>query len=379
MTMIRFGIAELYCGASGKTGYYNSQEIGLARAMKKLGYRCFIFYPAPDAAAVTEEDVEEHITIVRCPARAIGVHARYDWKILKKYRIDVVQLGGDNQIFAPDFIRYCDKNGIPVYNFIGTVGTDSHNAVKKRLMDLMFRRNIVSYRGHMNFAKTENVRRALKNVGIDNAAVAPVGLDVSVIPVISGTPEEIKRECGLPPDKKTVLFVGRIDAYKHPEKMLELLSALPDEFYGVMIGDGELADGLERMIKEMKLSDRLKWIRKLPNQEVQKYYYVADCFVNFNDKEIFGMSILEAMYQGCKVIAVHAPGPDSIIENGISGYLVKSAEDMPDLITSDEKDEKLEKHKIVERIRTNFTWEHSAALFDGWIRSALNLPPRPRD
>ena len=61
MTMIRFGIAELYCGASGKTGYYNSQEIGLARAMKKLGYRCYIFYPAPDAAAVTEEDVEEHI------------------------------------------------------------------------------------------------------------------------------------------------------------------------------------------------------------------------------------------------------------------------------------------------------------------------------
>ena len=36
--MKKFGIVELYCGNSGKRGFYNNQEIGLSKAMKKKGY-----------------------------------------------------------------------------------------------------------------------------------------------------------------------------------------------------------------------------------------------------------------------------------------------------------------------------------------------------
>ena len=60
----------------------------------------------------------------------------------------------------------------------------------------------------------------------------------------------------------------------------------------------------------------------MPNTEVHAYYHACDVFVNFNDHEIFGMSLLEAMYAGCVPVARHAPGPDQIIEDGVSGLLL---------------------------------------------------------
>ena len=40
---MKFGIVDTYCGASGQKGFYNSQELGLARAMKPLGYEPVVF------------------------------------------------------------------------------------------------------------------------------------------------------------------------------------------------------------------------------------------------------------------------------------------------------------------------------------------------
>lgn len=62
-------------------------------------------------------------------------------------------------------------------------------------------------------------------------------------------------------------------------------------------------------------------IHQLPNESVHVYYHACDAFVNLNDQEIFGMSLLEAMFAGCPPVARHAPGPDLIIEDGLSGWL----------------------------------------------------------
>ena len=45
--MLTIAIPQLYCGASGKRGAYNRQEVGLARAFAALGCRAVVLYPAP--------------------------------------------------------------------------------------------------------------------------------------------------------------------------------------------------------------------------------------------------------------------------------------------------------------------------------------------
>lgn len=366
---MKLGIVELYCGASGKKGFYNSQEIGLAKAMKKLGYDIFIFYPSKAISQIKEEIIEERINVIYMPAKVFGVHSKYDWKILLKYQIEVVQIGSDNQLFAPSMIKFCDKNKIPVYCYIGTTESDSKNTIKRNFLNVLYERNVRAYKKHKCFAKTPFVKAKMDRQGIIGAEIVPVGLDLEVIPLINKTKEVIRGELKIPPNKIAILFVGRMDEYKRPLKAIELINSLGENFYLTMIGTGMLDQQVKDEINRSPYKSNIQRIEKIPNYEIHQYYMANDFFVNFNSDEIFGMSILEAMYQGCTVLACHAPGPDYIIENGSSGYLVDNIDDMKKIILSDAK---LDKDNIKRRVTEKFVWEKTAWKFDAWIKKQYN-------
>lgn len=362
---MRIGIVELYCGRSGKKGFYNSQEIGIARAMVKIGYECIIFYPQLDSSEIVEEVIDEGILVVYVPAKSIGVHSHYDWSVLLKYKIDVVQLGADNQLFVPSITQFCDKNKIKFFNYIGTVQSDTSNRIRAKLMSFLFLRNIRIYKRHKCFVKTHAVWNELKRMGIDEVTVAPVGLDTTAVPQVTENRNQLKKMLSLPEDKKILLFVGRMDEYKRPKDALKLMTQLPQQYFLVMIGTGSLDDEMEEEINNLNLDGRICRIKKIPNTEIHKYYCAADYFLNFNEKEIFGMSILEAMYQDCIVLAIEAPGPKEIIRNGENGFLVSSVEEMKQLILSEAKiEEKQARNSIIDE----FTWDKTAEKFDEWIK-----------
>lgn len=362
---MRVGIVELYCGSSGKQGFYNNQEIGIARALTKIGYECFIFYPQLNGKHIVEEKIDNQILIVNVPAKSIGVHSYYDWHVLQEYKIDVVQLDGDNQLFVPSISRFCDKNGIKLYNYLGTTKSDTNNRLKEKLMALFYRRNLKTYKTHKCFVKTKAVFNELKNLGVDQITIAPVGLDTSIVPQISEDRKQLRKILDLSKEKTVLLFVGRMETYKKPGDALELINQMPDQFFMVMIGTGSLDNEIDKQINNFKLNDRIKRIKRIPNTEIHKYYRAADYFLNFNDKEIFGMSILEAMYQDCTVIAVNAPGPREIIKNGDNGFLVSSKDEMERLISTHQK---IGMSKAHDSILNEFTWDKTAAKFDEWIQ-----------
>ena len=363
---MRLGIVELYCGTSGQKGFYNSQELGLARAMKPLGYEPVVFYPGKGLSQPEEELTPDGITVVRVPAKAVGVHGRYDWNILLEYGVEAVQIGSDNQIFAPELIRFCDRHGILAYNYLGTTGSDAGNPVKAFLMGLLYRRNLRAYRTHKCFAKTPAVARQLAQLGIPDVQVAPVGLDLSVIPEVKESTEALRETRNLPADKTILLFVGRLDEYKRPLEALRLLSKLPGAVL-VMIGTGSMDAEVEREARNLGICDAVIRIPRLPNEQVQRYYAACDYYVNFNDHEIFGMSLLEAMYQDCAVLACRAPGPDFIIEDGVSGFLVENTDAMAALARSGVRPVPGAARK---RILEHFVWTNTAKQFDEWLTEA---------
>ena len=77
--MRTIAIPQLYCGASGKKGAYNRQEVGLARAFAALGCRAVVLYPDPDAApeAVTSEDLEPNVRIYYVPLHSAPAGIQY--------------------------------------------------------------------------------------------------------------------------------------------------------------------------------------------------------------------------------------------------------------------------------------------------------------
>lgn len=100
-------------------------------------------------------------------------------------------------------------------------------------------------------------------------------------------------------------------------------------------------------------------IPQLPNESVHVYYHACDAFVNLNDQEIFGMSLLEAMFAGCPPVARHAPGPDLIIEDGLSGWLCSTVPSWPRLWAASRPRWALPAQR---RINEHFLWQNSAEL-----------------
>lgn len=70
------------------------------------------------------------------------------------------------------------------------------------------------------------------------------------------------------------------------------------------------------------------------------------------------MSILEAMYQGCIVVARRAPGPEQIIENGVSGFLCSSDQEMDEMLAVPQPSDMGERAR--NRVMENFTWDATA-------------------
>lgn len=354
---MKVGIIVLYCGQSGNIGYYNMQEFGLAKALIKRGCEVFIFKAFSD---INEEEVttlDSGCRLIRCPAKKLGIHGKFDWNIIKKYELDIVQVGADNQIFAPSLLRFLDKHNIKSYCYIGTIESDG-GFIKKALMDVLMYRNIHSYKNHVCMVKTQYVMEKLQQRWGLKPILSPVGLDTDVIPNTVGEREILRKKYGIDFDEKVVLFVGRIEEYKRPFELIKLAKMLENKsvrFF--IIGTGGLDDALNKEVNNSGLSSKFIWKKKITNTDIHSYYSMADYFVNFNKYEIFGMSILEAMFQGCTVIAFHAPGPDQIIEDGIDGFLVNDAETMSNIIS---RDIELNKDLIHCKIINNFTWSEMA-------------------
>lgn len=360
---LRVGIVEVYCGASGKMGFYNNQEIGIARALKKRGYQVIIFYPDKAIKIPREKEIEEDIKIVDCPAKTIGVHSFYDWDILCRYSIDLVQIGSDDQMAVPSLVQFCQKQGILFYHYLGAVESCSENKVKRWMCNILSKRNLNIYKKSKCFVKTGYLYKRLKYLGVTGMEMMPVGLDLSIIPKIEGSIEEVRQSLGLPIGKQVILFVGRIDVYKKPMDFIRVMERLDDRSYYVIIGDGALADEFKRALSRVE-SSRYRWIKQIPNKDIHKYYLASDYFLNLNREEIFGMSILEAMYQGCTVIAMHAPGPDMIIENERAGFLTDSVEEMVQILT---RGDKIKRKVAREHIMEHFIWDKTVDPVCRWI------------
>ena len=332
---------KLYITDELNSSFYNSQEIGLAKAVTEVypEHRVNIVLLSRGESRV--EKITDKVTLHVVKAKGVGHHGmlrrgvagepdneeNLGLDIIKELKTDVLHLLADNMLYAPNVIRYCRKNGIKYHLYIGTLFTDSNKWYRKALDRLMMSRNIAEYRRSPVYVKTPGVQKQCEELGI-KAELAPVGLNKEDVVLSERPVEEIRAEYGIPTDKKVLLFVGRLEEYKHPLDAVDVLRQLGTGYHLVVVGQGALEDALKAKTTEYSLTESVTLLPKVPNAEMKDLYKACDYFVNFNPDEIYGMSILEAMAHKCLVLAINAPGPDFLIKDGETGYLCESVEAM---------------------------------------------------
>lgn len=368
---MRLGIVVPSIGNFGKKGFYNAQEIGLAKAIEKYFDEVLVYRMMPKDTKYIKEKIEgsSHSIMHFIPASQFGSNGIVDTKHLDD-KIDALILFSDTQISVPSIWKWAKKNGIDVYPYIGVVESHSSNFLVKQMMKLLFIRNLRVYKKCTCFVKTPEVENQLREKGVSDTIIAPVGLDTDLVKkdFKKYDREDLKTKYGFQKNDKVLLFIGRLTEEKQPLEMIELFSKIVEldaSYKLLMIGTGELEQDVNRLIKEKGLVNLVKRIPQIPNCDIWELYYLSSAFVNLNKQEIFGMAILEAMYYECKVVAWHAPGPDLILENGVSGFLVNDIEEAIHAILNPE----VVGENAKNRVEDLFTWNCVSEKIDSIIKN----------
>lgn len=133
---------------------------------------------------------------------------------------------------------------------------------------------------------------------------------------------------GLKHPKASILWAGRLIRWKHPDASIKAAYELKKKGYSFqldIIGNGEMKQQLQQMIREMDLSDCVKMLGAMSPAQVREHMERADIFLFTSDRnEGWGAVLNESMNSGCAVIASDAIGSvPFLIKNGVNGIIYK--------------------------------------------------------
>ncbi|OQX28977.1 MAG: hypothetical protein B0D92_06085 [Spirochaeta sp. LUC14_002_19_P3] len=130
----------------------------------------------------------------------------------------------------------------------------------------------------------------------------------------------------LPEESFIYLYVGNMIHTKSPEKLLLSFYneyKIDNSLRLVMVGTGNLLDYLKRLANRLKISHAVEFPGYLERAEVASIMRKVNAFVLPSQFETFGIVVIEAMASGLPVISTRCGGPESIIIDGINGFLVE--------------------------------------------------------
>ena len=132
----------------------------------------------------------------------------------------------------------------------------------------------------------------------------------------------MRAELGIPEGDTVLLSLGRLAAEKNHAQLVRLLAAQPEENrpWLVFVGDGPARPDLEALTKEMKLTDRVRFVGMVKPDEVPRWYRVGDIFVSASQSETQGLTYFEGMACGLPVLCRADPCLDGVVENGFNGW-----------------------------------------------------------
>lgn len=354
-------------GDFGKIGTYNVQEVGMANALMRMGHKVDVLFLHRETTRIIKD--ENYNFVYYLPHKTFLMHGIFDTNLLGQFAPERVILMSDNQLWAKNIIAWCKARKIPCVHYFGNVLSDNPNWKNQLYTKLILKRNIRSYDYSVNVAKTDAVKIEMIKNKVPFSRVINVGLDRDVLNKRQNLDYSIRHELGIDDTETTILFVGRLVDYKKPIlacKIIQEMKRRGKKCRLFIIGKGTLEEQLQKYIDDNDLGDIVNWQKRIPYEEMYKYMVACDVCINLSPKEIFGMTVLEALYYGIPVVANHAPGPDVIIEDGISGYLCDFGEDEKKWV--DQIEVALSNRKMLaensrKRIEDKFMWDSIVGEF----------------
>jgi glycosyltransferase involved in cell wall biosynthesis len=147
--------------------------------------------------------------------------------------------------------------------------------------------------------------------------------------------DEARDNLGLPKKTPLIGMVARLEHWKGAHVFVdaaaEILNRYPEATLFIVGGkhplDVAYSENVYAMVRKLNYGERLILAGQRPMTEVPLWQAAADVIVHpVVGVEPFGMSVVEAMGQGKVVVASDLGGPAEVIENGVSGILIRGGD-----------------------------------------------------
>lgn len=200
-----------------------------------------------------------------------------------------------------------------------------------------------------------------------DVAVVPNGADARVF--FPRDRFETRRELGLPENERIITFVGVLTPRKGIDTLIEAMGRLADGSEPpllVIAGIGELRESLDARISELGIGDRVRFVGKVPHDDVAKWMAAGDVFCLPSLSEGLPTVVCEAMACGRAVVATAVDGTPEIVDDGATGFLVPPTEpvalaDALRRVLDDPSTREAFETEALKRSQATYTWAANAA------------------
>lgn len=360
---------------------YNSQEIGLATELSKLGNECGIVYYAKKGNRKFEtiESAGEKIKVYHIEGKNIVWNAIFDkeiYDLCNEY--DIIQVAECEQIASWLIYTKFPNKTIIYHGPYRSKFTKKYNLRSKVFFSIFLKRK--EYWKAPVITKSKLAENYLRKVGFVNIKTFGVGLyehnfenkelDKSKKKVI----DDIVKAKG---DYKYILYLGAISKRKNYKFVIEILNELVNKRNKKykLVSIGKTAYKEERynkecikLINKYNLNNYIIHFDSLSQGYLKDIYKNCDVYILPTQYDIFGMVYLEAMYFGLPIVTSRCGGSSLLIKNKDNGYVLNlndknewanAIENILD--NNDPINEKIEYNKKL--IMENYLWSVIAKKF----------------
>lgn len=137
---------------------------------------------------------------------------------------------------------------------------------------------------------------------------------------------KLRQNYGYTEHDRIVLSIGRLTKTKNIDLIIKAFHELKKDGTSCRLligGSGEMKDELERMVKQLELED-VVFLGHIQQDKIRDYYGMADVFVIASTYEGGPITMYEALACGCPVLSTDVGTVPELIEEGITGRIVKS-------------------------------------------------------
>lgn len=251
-------------------------------------------------------------------------------------------------------------------------GTDVHSYLQMPLR----RHAIVQAlsRAAATITRSKDLSTRLHEAGVPFLKLRPIYNGVDTATFRPADALAARKELGLPPDARTLLYVGNFLPVKNPLLLVGAHAKLARTAAGpcelVMIGGGPLENKIRHLAQAGGFAANVRLVGRKAPAEVARYMQAADLLCVPSKQEGVPNVILEAFACGLRTVATRVGGIPEVLDKPFLGRLVPSA-DMDALAEALGQTlmEPLDRDAIL-RHAANFSWEQTTQRYMSVLEEA---------